>query len=56
MKAALAALATTGEVAAALRDVWGSYQPTMPFDVTFAMVEGSACLIDGWASAIVTFT
>jgi methylmalonyl-CoA mutase, N-terminal domain len=31
MKAALAALATTGEVAAALRDVWGSYQPTDAF-------------------------
>ena len=27
MKAALAALATTGEVSAALRDVWGRYWP-----------------------------
>jgi len=31
MKAALAALATTGEVAAALRDVWGRYHPTDAF-------------------------
>jgi methylmalonyl-CoA mutase, N-terminal domain len=31
MKAALAALATTGEVAAALRDVWGRYRPTDAF-------------------------
>jgi len=28
MKTALAALATTGEVSAALRDVWGGYHPT----------------------------
>jgi methylmalonyl-CoA mutase N-terminal domain/subunit len=31
MKVALAALATTGEVAAALRDVWGGYHPTDAF-------------------------
>jgi methylmalonyl-CoA mutase N-terminal domain/subunit len=31
MKAALAALATTGEVSAALRDVWGSYTPADVF-------------------------
>jgi methylmalonyl-CoA mutase N-terminal domain/subunit len=31
MKAALAALATTGEVSAALRDVWGRYSPADVF-------------------------
>jgi len=31
MKAALAALATTGEVSAALRDVWGRYTPVDVF-------------------------
>ena len=31
MKAALAALATTGEVSAALRDVWGRYSPADAF-------------------------
>jgi hypothetical protein len=31
MKSALAALATTGEVSAALRDVWGGYHPTDKF-------------------------
>ncbi len=31
MKTALAALATTGEVSAALRDVWGGYYPTDAF-------------------------
>ena len=31
MKTALAALATTGEVSAALRDVWGGYHPTDAF-------------------------
>ena len=31
MKEALAALATGGEVSAALREVWGSYQPTDVF-------------------------
>jgi methylmalonyl-CoA mutase N-terminal domain/subunit len=31
MKAALAAYATVGEVAGALREVWGRYQPTDVF-------------------------